>query len=409
VVHLPMAGIRVLEVAQFTFTPAAGAVLTEWGADVIKVEHAETGDAQRGLRIGPYAPAEGSFAPIMDHPNRGKRSIGLAVDTPAGHGVLMDLARSADVFLTNFLPDARRRLKIDVDDLRKVNPNIIYVRGSANGQRGPDAENGGFDGTTFWCRGGSAWSATPPDCPRPISMPGGAYGDTIGGMTIAGGIAAALFAREATGEASVVDVSLLGVGLWSMALNISNALMTGTNIEPPPLTAPVAAVANPFVGLLRTSDDRWLSLAILQPGRYFADTCKHLGLDHLLGDQRFATAEGIMEHTKEIADEVARAIAAQPLAYWLDRLQTLEGQWAALQNQLEAGADPQVLANGYLVDVIDAEGTSRQLVANPVQFDERPPSSARGPLFAEHTDDILRELGKTEDEMIQLKVEGACT
>jgi crotonobetainyl-CoA:carnitine CoA-transferase CaiB-like acyl-CoA transferase len=240
-------------------------------------------------------------------------------------------------------------------------------------------------------------------------MPGGAYGDTIGGMTIAGGIAAALFAREATGEASVVDVSLLGVGLWSMALNISNALMTGTNIEPPPLTAPVAAVANPFVGLLRTSDDRWLSLAILQPGRYFADTCKHLGLDHLLGDQRFATAEGIMEHTKEIADEVARAIAAQPLAYWLDRLQTLEGQWAALQNQLEAGADPQVLANGYLVDVIDAEGTSRQLVANPVQFDERPPSSARGPLFAEHTDDILRELGKTEDEMIQLKVEGACT
>ncbi len=408
-VHLPMAGVKVLEVAQFTFTPAAGAVLTEWGAEVIKVEHAETGDAQRGLRIGPYAPAEGSFAPIMDHPNRGKRSIGLAIDTPSGYEVLMDLARTADVFLTNFLPDARRRLKIDVEDLREVNPDIIYVRGSANGQRGPDAESGGFDGTTFWCRGSSAWSATPPDCPRPISMPGGAYGDTIGGMTIAGGIAAALFGRKATGEPSVVDVSLLGVGLWSMALNVSNALMTGTNIEPPPLDAPVAAVANPFVGLLRTSDDRWLSLAILQPGRYFADTCKHLGLDHLLEDQRFATAEGIMEHTKEIADEVARAIASQPLSYWLDRLQTLQGQWAALQNQLEVGADPQVLANGYLVDVVDAEGTGRQLVANPVQFDERPPSSARGPLFAEHTDDILRELGKTEDEMIQLKVEGACT
>lgn len=408
-VHLPMTGIRVLEVAQFTFTPAAGAVLTEWGADVIKVEHAETGDAQRGLRIGPYAPAEGSFAPIMDHPNRGKRSIGLAIDTPAGYGVLMELARTADVFLTNFLPDARRRLKIDVDDLRKANPNIVYVRGSAHGQRGPDAESGGFDGTTFWCRGGSAWSATPPDCPRPISMPGGAYGDTIGGMTIAGGIAAALFARASTGEPSVVDVSLLGVGLWSMALNVSNALMTGTNIEPPPLSAPVAAVANPFVGLLRTSDDRWLSLAILQPGRYFADTCKHLGLDHLLEDQRFATAEGIMEHTKEIADEVARAIASQPLSYWLDRLRTMEGQWAPLQNQLEVGADPQVSANGYLVDVIDAEGIGHQLVANPVQFDERPPSGARGPLFAEHTDDILRELGKTEDEMIQLKVEGACT
>ena len=408
-VHLPMKGIKVLEVAQFTFTPAAGAVLVEWGADVIKVEHAEAGDAQRGLQIGPYAPAEGSFAPIMDHPNRGKRSIGLAIDTPAGHEVLMELARSADVFLTNFLPDARRRLKIDVEDVRKANPNIIYVRGSANGQRGPDAEEGGFDGTTFWCRGGSAWSATPPDCPRPISMPGGAYGDTIGGMTIAGGIAAALYAREASGEPSVVDVSLLGVGLWSMALNVSNALMTGTNIEPPPLDAPVAAVANPFVGLLRTSDDRWLSLAILQPGRYFADTCKHLGLDHLLEDERFQTAEGIMEHTKEIGDQVAAAIASHPLSYWMTQLRTLEGQWAPLQNQLEVGSDPQVLANGYLVDVVDAEGGERKLVANPVQFDERPPSSARGPLFAEHTDDILRELGKTEEEVIQLKVEGACT
>lgn len=408
-VHLPMAGVRVLEVAQFTFTPAAGAVLTEWGADVIKVEHAERGDAQRGLTIGPYAPAEGSFAPIMDHPNRGKRSIGLAIETPSGHDVLMDLVRESDVFLTNFLPDARRRLKIDVDDLRKVNPNIIYVRGSAHGQRGPDAESGGFDGTAFWCRGGSAWSATPPDCPRPISMPGGAYGDTIGGMTIAGGIAAALYARQATGEPSVVDVSLLGVGIWSMALNVSNALMTGTNIEQPPLSAPVAAIANPLVGLFQTSDNRWLTLSILQPGRYFADTCKHLGLDHVAADERFATAEGIMQGTDEIRDQVTRAFASQPLSYWLDRLQTLEGQWAPLQNQLELGDDPQVQANGYLVDVVDAEGGTRRLVANPVQFDEQPPSGSRGPLFAEHTDDILRELGKTEDEVIQLKVEGACT
>jgi len=409
VVSQPMSGVKILEVAQFTFTPAAGAVLSEWGADVIKVEHAETGDAQRGLQIGPYASAEGSFSPIMDHPNRGKRSIGLAIDTPGGYEVLMDLVRTADVFLTNFLPDARSRLKIDVEDIRKVNPNIIYARGSANGQRGPDALNGGFDGTTFWCRGSSAWSATPPDALRPISMPGGAYGDTIGGMTIAGGIAAALFARSTTGEPSVIDVSLLSVGLWSMALNVSNALMTGSNIAPAPMTAPVAAIANPFVGLLRTADDRWLSLSILQPGRYFADTCKHLGLDHLIGDERFATAQGIMEHTAEIAEQVREAIAAKPFSYWLERLQTLEGQWAPLQNQVEVGNDPQVLANGYIVDVTDASGHNRKLVANPVQFDGEPPKGARGPLFAEHTDEILRELGRTEDETIALKVDGACT
>lgn len=408
-VHQPMSGVRVLEVAQFTFTPAAGAVLSEWGADIVKVEHAETGDAQRGLQIGPYASAEGTFAPIMDHPNRGKRSIGLAIDTPAGYEVLMELAKTADVFLTNFLPDSRARLKIDVDDLRAVNPNIIYVRGSAHGQRGPDAVEGGFDGTTFWCRGASAWSATPPDSPRPIAMPGGAYGDTIGGMTIAGGIAAALYARQATGEPSVVDVSLLGVGLWSMALNVSNALMTGENIAPAPLTAPVAAIMNPLVGLFRTADDRWLSLSMLQPGRYFADACRHFGLDNLLEDPRFATAQGIMEHTEEISEHVVNAIASKPFAYWLDRLRTMEGQWAPLQNQLEVGEDPQVVANGYLVDLVDSGGHDRKLVANPVQFDEKPPVGARGPLFAEHTDEILRELGKTDDEVIQLKVDGACT
>src|SRR5690349_7916102 len=135
-----MRGIKMVEVAQFTFTPAAGAVLADWGADVIKVEHAFTGDAQRGLRQGDWAVAVGSFQPLMEHPNRGKRSIGLALETPGGHEVLMDLVREADVFLTNFLPSARQKLAIEVDDIRAANPSIIYVRGSGHGQRGPEVE-----------------------------------------------------------------------------------------------------------------------------------------------------------------------------------------------------------------------------------------------------------------------------
>src|SRR5581483_12374336 len=118
--HEPMKGIKMVEVAQFTFTPAAGAVLADWGADVIKVEHAVTGDAQRGLRLGAGGAAIGSFQPLMEHPNRGKRSIGLALETPGGHGILMDLVRDADVFLINFLPAARRRLNLEVDELRKA-------------------------------------------------------------------------------------------------------------------------------------------------------------------------------------------------------------------------------------------------------------------------------------------------
>jgi len=139
VVDEVLAGVRVIEVATWTFVPAAGAVLADWGADVIKIEHHVMGDAQRGMQAGPASYAVGSFKPIMEHPNRGKRSIGLALQEPAGLAVFHDLVRTCDVFVTNFLPDARARLKIDVDDVRAVNPRIIYVRGSAFGAKGPDA------------------------------------------------------------------------------------------------------------------------------------------------------------------------------------------------------------------------------------------------------------------------------
>lgn len=407
--HQPMTGVKILEVAQFTFTPAAGAVLAEWGADVIKVEHAVNGDAQRGLSIGSYAAGAGSFLPLMEHANRGKRSVGLALETPGGLAVLMELVKEADVFLTNFLPDTRRRLGIEVEDIRAVNPNIIYVRGSGHGQRGPDAEKGGYDGSAFWCRGGSAWSTSPPDAPRPISMPGGAYGDSIGGVTIAGGIAAALFGRAATGEPSVVDISLLGVGMWAMGLNMSITLATGHNIPPAPLTEPAAAIANPLIGAFKTSDGRWVNLNMLQPGRYFEDTCRHLGVEHLLEDERFATVQGITGNTKEILGVFADAFAKQPFSYWLERLQTLEGQWAPQLSLTELSEDPQVVANGYLVELTDNDGLAQRLVANPVQFDETPAVGKIGPRFAEHTDDILRELGHSEEEIIQLKIDGACT
>jgi crotonobetainyl-CoA:carnitine CoA-transferase CaiB-like acyl-CoA transferase len=404
-----MKGVRVVEVAQFTFTPAAGAVLADWGADVIKVEHAVAGDAQRGLRLGTGSAADGSFQPLMEHPNRGKRSIGLALEQESAHAVLMDLVREADVFLTNFLPDARRRLKIEVEDIRRANPKIIYVRGSGHGQRGPDAERGGYDSSVFWCRTGSAWAATPPDSPRLINMPGGAYGDSMGGMTIAGGIAAALFARDRTGEPSVVDVSLMSVGAWAMALSVTSALVLGAPMTPPPLDAPMSLPVNPLLGHFRTSDGRWINFTMLQPGRYFADVCKHLDVEHLLDDERFGTAEGLMTHAVEVGQHIADAIATQPYAHWVERLATMEGQWAPVQDPLELASDPQMTANGYLLPVVDADGTTRQLVASPVQFDETPPELVRGPQFAEHTDEILRELGRSDDEIIQLKVDGACT
>jgi crotonobetainyl-CoA:carnitine CoA-transferase CaiB-like acyl-CoA transferase len=405
----PMKGVKVVEVAQFTFTPSAGAVLADWGADVIKVEHAVTGDAQRGLTIGAGGVAAGSFQPLMEHPNRGKRSIGLALEVPGAHAVLMELVRDADVFLTNFLPSARKRLHIEVDDIREVNPEVIYGRGSGHGQRGAEVERPGYDGSTFWSRMGCAWGVTPPDSRRMSGQPAGAFGDSMGGAIMAGGIAAALFARSQTGEASVVDVSLMGVGAWAMALWLGTAMLTN-EVTPPPLsTSPPHIPVNPTIGSYRTSDERFITFMMVQPGRYFPDFCKHVGLEHLLEDERFQDAEGVIAHTEEIGRHIAEAIGAKPFAYWVEHLQTLEGPWSPAQNPLEIVADPQLEANGCFVPVVDADGTDRKLVANPVQFDETPPTVTRGPLFAEHTDDILRQLGKSEDEIIQLKIDGACT
>jgi crotonobetainyl-CoA:carnitine CoA-transferase CaiB-like acyl-CoA transferase len=410
VTYQPMRGVRVLEVAQFTFTPSAGAVLADWGADVIKVEHAVTGDAQRGLQIGTGGVSIGSFQPLMEHPNRGKRSIGLALENPEALEVLYDLVKKSDVFLVNFLPAARRKLKIDVDDVRLINPDIIYVRGSAFGNHGPEREKGGYDSSAFWSRAGSAAGCTPSDSPRTIGMPAGAYGDSMGGMTIAGGIAAALFARTQTGEPSEIDVSLLALGAWATALSVNNALLTGEAPPAAPLNLNIA-MFNPLVATYRTADNRWINLTVLQAGRYWADFCTHIGRPDMITDERFATVEALMtpENTAVAGDILTEVFAEHPFSYWVEQLATMEGQWAPVQNALEVGNDAQLRANGYIRPVVDAEGNERELVANPVQFDNRPPDIHRAPQFAEHTDEILGELGLDMDRILELKLAGAVT
>ena len=404
----PMSGVRVVEVAQFTYVPASGAVLADWGAEVIKVEHAVTGDAQRGFAYLGTVAAGGNFAPIMEHPNRGKRSIGLALEKPDALAVLHDIVRSSDVFVTNFLPDARTRLHIDVDDIRAVNPDIIYVRGSAFGARGPDADKGGYDHSTFWCRGGSAAGIVPPDVDGVLGMPGPAYGDSIGGLTIAGGIAAALYARQMTGEPSVIDVSLLGVGAWANALAVDLSLVTGEAWTAPPLASP-ATPKNPLVGQYRTADGRYISLCMLQPGRYWADFCHHIERLDLIIDERFDTTEKLMANASLAVPVIARAIAEQSFQHWIKRFGTLAGQWAPVQDSVELGRDEQLRANGLIAEVTDVDGVRRELVTAPVQFDEVPATLRRAPQFAEHTDELLREFGRNDEEIMALKLNGAAT
>jgi crotonobetainyl-CoA:carnitine CoA-transferase CaiB-like acyl-CoA transferase len=399
-----MQGIRVLEVASWTYVPMAGGVLAEWGADVIKVEHPDSGDPQRGLISGGLFSKAATFNFTFEHPNRGKRSVGLDIGVDEGRDVLLKLAATADVFLTNFLPPARRRLKIEVDDIRAVNPNIIYVRGSGNGNRGPEADRGGYDLCTFWHRGGSGDTATPPGVAYPINQPGGAYGDTMGGLSIAGGIAAALLHRERTGEALVIDCSLIAMGAWATAFTIAGVAAFG--LERFPLE-PRERMGNPLVNAFRTSDGRFLSLVLLQSDRYWAELIEVMGRPELGNDPRFVDSTARADNREACVAVLDEIFATRTFEEWKSILANIEGIWAPVQTAREVIDDPQVIANGYVRDVTAEDGSTFKLVATPLQFNEAAPDVVRAPTHGEHTDAILLEAGLDMDQIMDLKVKGA--
>ena len=406
----PLNGVRALEVAQFTYVPSAGAVLADWGAEVVKIEHPVTGDAQRGLVrvLGRAATVPGSsFAPIMEAPNRGKRSVGLALDNADARPVFDELIRRSDVFLTNYLPSAREKLSINVDDVRRVNPDIIYVAGSGFGMDGPDRDAGAYDATAFWARGGSADGLTPPAATETAFMPAGAYGDNIGGVTIAGGVAAALYGRQVTGEPSVLDVSLLAVGAWATQFSVNMAMLTGGPL--PKVERRTQAPGNALTGAYRTADGRFVQLSMLQAARYWPEFCHVMGLHEVADDPRFVSLEAMLDNSDAAYDIVRAAIGKLTFTECKAQLSHGTGQWAPVQDAWEIANDEALTANGRIAEIVDAQGNPQKLVASPVRFDGETATLSRAPQFAEHTDDVLRELGLHDDRLSELKIAGAIT
>src|SRR5271169_4262213 len=319
-----MEGFRVLEVAQFTFVPAAGAILADWGADVLKVEHPVRGDTQRGFLNMGGIQVNPDRHPLMEHPNRGKRSIGIDVSTPGGQEVLYELAKVSDVFLTNYKPAQRQKNKFDVEHIRAANPNIIYARGSAYGDKGAERDVGGYDGTAFWTRSGVGYALTPEELGGALGQGIPAFGDSIGGMFIAGGISAALLHRERTGEALELDVSLLSSAWWASGALIAQGMEKGV-------------ITRNF----RTSDGGTINLCINTPHGLIRDTFAHLGIPEAADDPRFADALKLFENSKAASDLMVEAFAGKPFAYWREHLKTMKGQWAPIQSFLDLIKDEQ--------------------------------------------------------------------
>ena len=398
-----MEGVRVLEVAEHTFVPAASALLSDWGAEVIKIEHVERGDAMRGLASSGLAIVPNNVHVLLEHSNRGKKSLALDLTTPEGLDILYQLAATCDVFLTNKLPSVRAKLHIDVDEIRAANPNIIYVRGTGQGERGPDADKGSYDALAFWARSGVAMGAMRPEYDLVPVPPAPGFGDSIGGMTIAGGIMGALFHRERTGEATTVDVSLLGVGLWAMGQALALSLLLDRPWAPPPADS---LGSNPLSRTYQTADGRTLWFTCLQAGKYWPTLCAAIGRPELATDPRFADHASLLANSPEAARELEAVFAGATLEQWRRRLDGFDGQWAVMQDTIEVADDPQTVANGYIQSCETAEGTPFRLAAAPVQFDGEPAVPGRAPSLNEHGDSILEELGFDWDAIIDLKVRG---
>jgi crotonobetainyl-CoA:carnitine CoA-transferase CaiB-like acyl-CoA transferase len=398
----PLEGIKVVEVSMWAFVPTAGALLAEWGASVTKIE-ASSGDPVRGLNYAGIAPGTGGFSLMYELFNRGKRDVAMDLAADGATELLYQMIETADVFLVSLLPSARRRLAIDVEDIRARNPTIIYAVGSGQGARGDDADQGGYDSISFWSRSGIASAVTPDDYGHPLPMPGGAFGDALSGAMLAAGVAAAVVQRDRTGEGCTVDVSLLGTAMWTLQPGIAGATLI--NVPELPKFAR-NQVPNPLVNSYRTADGRFVALCMLQGQRYWPGFCAAIGRPDLIGDPRFADDESRARNIEDCIAELDAVFCTRPLADWKQVLATQEGQWDVVQKAGELPHDRQAIANGYMQPVDYGDGRVLRMVSSPVQFDGAPSPIGPAPSHGAHSDEVMAELGLDEDQIIDLKIRG---
>lgn len=397
----PLAGVRVLEVAAWTFVPAAGAILADLGAEVIKVEP-PTGDPQRGLKNILNFEIEGPN-PFNEIPNRGKRSITLDLTTAAGRELVLKIAAKSDVFLTSYLPSVRAKLQLDVEHVRAVNPNIIYARGSGWGSEGPMRNTGGYDLAAGWASSGfasrlaeSSPTGTPP--PQPP-----AFFDLQGGNTLAGAVSTALFKRERTGETSEVDVSLLNVSMWAMCPDLVSAPYS-SQVSIPVRETP----GSPLVNWYKTADDRWIYLVLLQADRFWGELCLAMQRPDLVDDARFNNMQTRTANREECVRVLDAIFAAATLEEWQRRFEGFSGVWAPVLDVKEVHRHPQIEPNGFLPLVTGNDGMQFRLVAAPMRFDnENTTPNGPAPELGQDTEMVLMDAGLDWDEISAAREAGA--
>jgi crotonobetainyl-CoA:carnitine CoA-transferase CaiB-like acyl-CoA transferase len=387
----PLSGIKVLDFSEHGFVPSAAAALGDWGADVIKLERPE-GDPMRQIIRQGLVPDVDGYDYLFQLVNRNKRGVSIDVLASAGREVFERLVRWADVYITNQLPRVRRKLRTEPEDLFALNPRLVIARGHGQGQRGDGAEQGGFDAVSFWSRGGVAHMLTDPSSDS-LTSPRPAFGDVPSGMFLAGGVCAALVHAQRTGEGVLVDTSLLNGANWTLSPDLAYASMTGT--EPPRRTTSPGD-RSPLGWTYRSGDRRWLMLMMLDEGRYWAPTCRALGLSELI--EPYADEEVRRAAWPEICSRLADAIGGLSRDELSDRLTRESCIYSFVASPPEVVADPAVVENGYLM--AHPTHPPLRLAAAPAQFDNELPEIRRpGPDKGEHTREVLAEVGYSAAEI----------
>ena len=388
-------GVRIVELAQYVFVPGASVMLADQGAEVIKIEPPGLGDPYRTLKIGDGREIDGVNL-AMEQNNRNKKSLALDLKSEEGREALLRLVETADVFLTSLRPKAIRALRLDVDDLRARNPRIIYARGNGYGFKGGEADKPGFDSSAFWARGGMCYALTrpgqQPTSPRP------SLGDHTSSLSLAYGIASALFKRAATGEPSVVETSLLATAVWVLSGDVTYSQKPGYKVHGVQATRP------PLKYAYTTRDGRIIQLMLLDPRPHWIPLCRLLGLEALAGDPRFVDNEARTQHADELIDLIQKVIGAKDWADWAPAFAAWDAPWELIRSIDDVISDPQVHANGMFIPMT-VGGQKIRVVAGPTAFDgcTALADAAPSPDLGEQTAALLAELGYSPAEIAALR------
>ncbi len=392
-----LAGIRVIDAASFVAGPAAATVLADFGADVIKIEPPGRGDSYRD-RSGPENPQiDVNYAWLLD--NRNKRSLALNLKDPAGRDVLNTLVQQADIFVTNLPLPVRARLQIRWEDLQPQNERLIYASISAYGEQGPDASRTGFDSTALWARTSLMDMVKPsPDSAPSRSLP--AMGDHPTAMSLFGGIMAALYQRERTGLGDYVSTSLMANGVWWNGLQIQAMLCGGRYRARPPRED----AANALQNLYRAEDGRWFQLACNPEDKHWPLLLGVIGQPDLAEDQRFATRAVRHAHARELIGILDECFASRPWSAWQQSFAGVGLTAGVVQTLEDVVADPQMFASDVLTPLPPTPDGPTHTVNSPVWVHGAPKVTPRdAPALGQHTNEILREAGLSDDKISTLR------